>query len=1225
MSGIELAVAYVSVVPSTRDFERKLKSELKGQGVDIDVDADTTGATKNMDRWRTTEERKPLDVKTEADTGGASADLARWRAVEGRNKVNIAVDADTRDASNQLGGLRRDIEMLGRSDALRLNIGAAALTSLPMLAAGLAEVAAALQQVAQAALAVPGGIAGAVSSIGTLAFGLSGAKDAYDALGKASDDAATSGGDMADSARAQMSASFSLRNAIVDEAQARKDVAQATRDARQELTDLNLEMRGGVLSEKRAILEAKRAREELAKGGFKSASDVQDALLRIEEADQRVLEVRSRNARTANELADANAKGIANADGVVAASERLTRAQQQVQTAQSGVAASAPKVSAAQENAALAMSKLHPEVRELVQAAFAFTNGPGADLRNMLGGKIANGLSEQITGLSRKALPTFEKGMGRIAETWNATFNELFDVLGKDQNLSLVDRILGNTADAQSRLNGVIDPLVEGIGVLTAAGTDALPRLADGLAAVSERFANFITAADADGRLDKWINDGITAMGHLGETVLNVGKMFTAITNSTGPTSLLATISDLTGKWQGFLNSAEGQQTLQSIWAEGEEMFNRWKPILEDLPDLFLALYDAAKMYMGPLLELLNGVTSVLADHPGLVQLAAGAYVAFKGAQVLGAIGTLSTALTGVNDILGDPGGKGGKGGKGMLGRLAIAGTLLAALQIGATNPVLNDQNVNAAIDSANNGNQQPVKDIFGQIDSQMNGNGKVGTNAPTGPLDTSGTSVLPGILNGQQPPAVRNGGDLYDMFKPSSGGSSSTGNPLLDLLQGKTPAGQGAAFNGKRPVAGSYGLPAGTDTGGYGTGTSAVFPPWVMQIADTFGIKPSTYAGHQESNRNEAGYAPNPNGLNRGIDWSGPVANMQRFADYLRTVPGMEQVIWQNPNTGQAVEIAGGRPQPGYFSGDLAGHQNHVHTRQSTPIPLPVKPYDQGGKWPSGTMGINLTGKDEYVLTPEDLAFLKKNNIDPASLPQGINTDLGPVEPGRTEGYIPAAAGSTAKAGNSPLAGIIGMGAEVINGLIDQAASAASTAAAAGLAAGTMGAGAAGAPAAAAATDAAIGMATGAAKRGVQWGADILGILADSVVEQVTPFGAPRWLGSSDPTAFMPNLDIMPALTTTLEEGVQAAAQQSAVDPNTTEHGAGMGAPPGPQAPAVPQPVEGAAALSQVAKEASNWAPPPQPAMVNVERIEANDAKDVAMQIAKQQRLEAMRFAGRP
>lgn len=136
------------------------------------------------------------------------------------------------------------------------------------------------------------------------------------------------------------------------------------------------------------------------------------------------------------------------------------------------------------------------------------------------------------------------------------------------------------------------------------------------------------------------------------------------------------------------------------------------------------------------------------------------------------------------------------------------------------------------------------------------------------------------------------------------------------------------------RPVGGGqpYGMPLGTNSGGYGGG-GARFPDWVYQLGNAFGVKPSTYPGHQEKD-----------GLNKGIDWSGPVANMQRFAEYLATIPGsLEQVIWDNPNTGQKIGIANGQfvgpgtSQPGYYGSDWADHQNHVHTRQSYSIPSPA------------------------------------------------------------------------------------------------------------------------------------------------------------------------------------------------------------------------------------------------------------------------------------------------
>lgn len=129
--------------------------------------------------------------------------------------------------------------------------------------------------------------------------------------------------------------------------------------------------------------------------------------------------------------------------------------------------------------------------------------------------------------------------------------------------------------------------------------------------------------------------------------------------------------------------------------------------------------------------------------------------------------------------------------------------------------------------------------------------------------------------------------------------------------------------------------MPAGTQIP-YG---AKGFPSWVYEVADYWGLKASTYPGHQTGERAEAGFEPNPGKLNRGIDWTGPVPNMQRFAEYLLTVKDVvEQAIWLNPVTGQRVGIAGGDDvsETSYYADDFGGHTDHVHTRQSKPIPLP-------------------------------------------------------------------------------------------------------------------------------------------------------------------------------------------------------------------------------------------------------------------------------------------------
>lgn len=158
------------------------------------------------------------------------------------------------------------------------------------------------------------------------------------------------------------------------------------------------------------------------------------------------------------------------------------------------------------------------------------------------------------------------------------------------------------------------------------------------------------------------------------------------------------------------------------------------------------------------------------------------------------------------------------------------------------------------------------------------------------------------------------------------------------DLMAGLVPVGAAPA-PATPPPAELYGLPRGSNSGGYG-GNGVRFPAWVYNLGNAFGLKPSTYPGHQESNRNEAGFAPNPANLNRGIDWAAPgapdeVDRMQRFADYLFSKRGeLEQIIWENPRTGRRIGVAGGKDvsaTPYYaYDGGYNKHRNHVHTRHS-------------------------------------------------------------------------------------------------------------------------------------------------------------------------------------------------------------------------------------------------------------------------------------------------------
>ncbi|MBU8830827.1 hypothetical protein [Mycolicibacterium goodii] len=642
--------ASIRIRPNADHFIRELRAKLsaiKDPGFTIAVNADTGQAAADIRRFREVQARNGLKIGVDVGLAQAQADLKAFRAREAADGIVVRVDADIDRARGRLNALRREMgDVSGLGSALRLNLGAGALAGVQPAAAGLAQLAAGLQQVAQAGIAVPGAIAAAGASIGTLVLGLSGIKEAWDAASTAAEG---SGRTQADQARAAASASNNLRNSLVDEAQARKDVVRATRDAQQALQDLRIEQRGGMLDESRAILEAQKAREDLARGNY---SDVRDAALRVAEADQRVLEVRNRNAQTADRLREANEKGVAGSDQVVAANERLVRSQQQVADAQAAVSDATSKTSAAQQKADELMSKLSGNQREMVQTLLdlkpAFQSVRDAAAEPLLAGTAAE-FRDFFTSIQ----PNLEAGVGSIARSLNDNISTLLGSLGDDEGKGILDRILGNTAEAQANFSAAIDPLVKGIGTLAAAGTDAMPRVANGFAAVSDRFRNFITEADQDGRLDKWINDGIDGLTNLGNTVLNIGKAFAAITNASGGgRSFTEWLKDATGRLQTFLNSAEGQNKLREYFAEGKAMLEAITPLLKELPGAFQAIAEGAGTYIGgAVLPILTQLAQLMGDHPALVQTAIAAYLGFKTIQpiaqtIMGSFTMLSGGLT---------------------------------------------------------------------------------------------------------------------------------------------------------------------------------------------------------------------------------------------------------------------------------------------------------------------------------------------------------------------------------------------------------------------------------------------------------------------------------------------------------------------------------------------------------------------------------------------------
>lgn len=634
--------AKLRVAPDASEFKAKLEADMRKIRAEftVNVNAATAQARADIERFRDTQERGAISVGVDASLGQAQADMRRFRAEQEANRVTVRVDADTRGARREIEELRRSVTHGSLGSAFAWNAGAAGLSLLPSAAAGLVSVAGALQQVAQAGIAVPGIMGGVAASVGALVIGLSGVKDAY---GAAADAAGKFGADGAQQSQQAAAAANALRNAVYDEARAQRDVAQARKDARQQLQDLNLELRGGRISEAQAVLAAQRARRDLQSGQYKDALDYQEAQLRVVEADQRVMETRARNSELQDKANDVNAKGVENSDLVVDAQERLVRAHQGTQQAQAASIASTVA-------AAAALNNLAPGAAEFVKTLVGMRE-QFRGLRTDVQQALFAGLSDEIKTLVENDLPILDRGLTNVATGINQNFVQLFRSLGSTQSQGLLDRILGNSAEAQKRFTAAIDPIVHSIGTLTGGSSDALPRIADGIGKVADRFDNFITEADKDGRLAKWIDEGIDGFTSMGNTLLNVGGIFTALTKAAGGGGLLGTLEQNSKRLSDFLNSTKGQDQLRKFFADARAELDKWAPILRDLPGMIGGVVSAAQEGSGVVMGVLRPVSQILGEHPELVKNIALAFLIWKTVPplvggVTNSLGALSRGLT---------------------------------------------------------------------------------------------------------------------------------------------------------------------------------------------------------------------------------------------------------------------------------------------------------------------------------------------------------------------------------------------------------------------------------------------------------------------------------------------------------------------------------------------------------------------------------------------------
>lgn len=622
MSEYVVAQAAVLIVPTlgkgSDSFRQKLKAEL---------------ALVNED----------LTVQVKADTAKMTAQIKAAKAYAESQLINLKINE--LGITKQLTEIRHKYEDLQREvkKGLILDLKITGMTLLPQLAYGLAAANASMVQLAQSAALLPGVLSGVLSSFGALATGLGGVKDAFKEFGDAQENAAQEG--------------LKARNAALNVNNAYRDLNQTVKDAKRSLEDLNAQLRDAPLDEADAIIRVQEARAEAADKAQKSGLQQQKDALNILKAENDLADTRMRNSRLLEDVATANAKGVAGNAAVVDATDRLSKAMDDAGT-------KATKLSDS-------LKELSPNAQEFVRTVTGM-QGQFTAFRNSVQDRLFDGLGAEIVELGNTGLPVLQRGFSAIAGEINGNFKTAIASLQTDSNVGFIDRILGNTAGAQGKLDAAINPFIDALLRLSAAGSDFLPRLADGLSDVLTRFDNFIVRAEGDGSLEKWMNTGIDALNDLGNSIINIGSMLSSLNDAftgAGGNSLLGSLESATASLAEMMRSADGQNKLIKFFTEAREQLAKWRPLLDAIPGVLINLGNAAESLADIFLPFLTTAAQALRNFPGLVTAVFYAFVLWKNIipvvkGVHGMVGTLVGSLDTLKTKLNDHSGAQGHIGK---------------------------------------------------------------------------------------------------------------------------------------------------------------------------------------------------------------------------------------------------------------------------------------------------------------------------------------------------------------------------------------------------------------------------------------------------------------------------------------------------------------------------------------------------------------------------------
>lgn len=191
-----------------------------------------------------------------------------------------------------------------------------------------------------------------------------------------------------------------------------------------------------------------------------------------------------------------------------------------------------------------------------------------ANLKSIVIDNFWAGAAQPIRDFVGSVLPSLQTGLNNSSSAiggWATSIVQSFQTaLGGGVIDAMFENLVRSIEIASTGTGGFAQAIV----TLAAVGGANLPRLAQWVADLSNRFNDFITRVEADGSLQRFIDSGVTAAQQLGDALWAIGSIFSGITDAANAAGGggLATFASILGQVAEAVNSPAFQSTLTQFF-----------------------------------------------------------------------------------------------------------------------------------------------------------------------------------------------------------------------------------------------------------------------------------------------------------------------------------------------------------------------------------------------------------------------------------------------------------------------------------------------------------------------------------------------------------------------------------------------------------------------------------------------------------------------------------